>query len=238
MADSSFFQTWAGTVAAGDTLTIHRRGRSIACIAATQGLELVINDGSRSKFFAGASLTFDREFEKIQIYNPNGTAVDFEIWTAMGRVDDNRLTASGNLNVLDPVTGDSFAEVIACQADILAMMQNKNDQREPVSVVGESFLVATGFTTALEVISPASNVAGVIVRTCYLYPATGEAALFADTAAPSTYNDATKRKFHAGGGAVGSGDIKLPIFIKPGDGLYLIGTDASGRAALTWDVLS
>ena len=69
MADSSFFQSYKGSVQPGDLFTIHRRGRSVAMVAASDDLEIVINDGSRSRFFAGASLSFDVEFEKIQIFN-------------------------------------------------------------------------------------------------------------------------------------------------------------------------
>lgn len=234
MADSSFFQSYKGTVQPGDLFTIHRRGRSVAMVAASDDLEIVINDGSRSRFFAGASLSFDIEFEKIQIYNPNGTAETFELWTAMGRVDDNRLTASGDLNVIDPNTGDSFAEVIAKNAEILAMMQNPDSQRSPVLETGDNYFYSAAVsTTPIQVISSAANLNGVIVRralvigtgTCVL--ARGAISSFTDTSHPLFL------KSISGNPA----DIGMPLLIPSGEALYTVGSGAGQTCFVEWDYL-
>ncbi|HBN49684.1 MULTISPECIES: hypothetical protein [Thalassospira] len=234
MADSSFFQSYKGSVQPGDLFTIHRRGRSVAMVAASDDLEIVINDGSRSRFFAGASLSFDVEFEKIQIFNPNATAATFELWTAMGRVDDNRLTASGDLNVIDPNTGDSFANVIAKNAEILAMMQSDTDQGHPVKVLGENAATAGFIASSVEIISPLLNTNGVIVRHASILTAASYAAgLFYGASAPGSMvsNHALIRSSNAV--PVHDGQFLLSA----GLGLWALSTVVNGYYTVSWDYL-
>jgi len=223
MADDVFLQSYAGTIAPGDLFAIYRRGRSIACIAASTDLEIVINDGSRSKFFAGMALNFDRDFEKVQIYNPTGAPATFEITTAMGRVDDNRLTASGDLNVLDPVTGDSFAE-------ILAMMQNAEDQRKAIGQVGQSFFVGNSISASpIALIDPVSNVNGAILRSFGATSSTSSVlSLYADSSAPANDDDTTKRRLlNLPGTAYPNVPVvNLPLLLPAGVGLFVISNGA------------
>lgn len=227
MADDVFLQSYAGTIAPGDLFAIYRRGRSIACIAASTDLEIVINDGSRSKFFSGMALNFDRDFEKVQIYNPSGAPATFEITTAMGRVDDNRLTASGNLNVLDPVTGDSFAEVIAGNADILAMLQNADAKRAGVNVAGSSFFAANSVnTTPLALIDPSSNTNGAILRFLTFTQNTSVGvSFFISSSAPASQTDTSvlRLMFVDGAASLRHQFAVAPLFIPAGFGLYIVG---------------
>ncbi|WP_417842174.1 hypothetical protein [Terasakiella sp.] len=234
MADDVFLQSYAGTIASGDLFAIHRRGRSIACIAASTDLEIVINDGSRSKFFEGMALNFDRDFEKVQIYNPSGAPATFEITTAMGRVDDNRLTASGDLNVIDPVTGDSFANVIASQADILAMMQDAENQRMSVGVIGASFQAGAGGTLT-QIIDPTLNVNGAIVRTISVGGSSGRFIMFADVVAPSSVSDLSKRAIINQSKSSTIPGL-TPLLVEAGVGVW-IGDSGGLDYSITWDYL-
>jgi hypothetical protein len=158
------YQSYSGTIASGDTFVINRQGRSVTCLSASDDLEIVIDDGSRSFFTAGISMEFDDAFAKVQLHNPTAGPVTFLIATAMGKVDDNRLTASGEIKVLDPgAGGESFADVIASQAAILAMMQNAQDQRAGVTdLTNCQFFEAAGAT--ITALTAAANTNGAIIR--------------------------------------------------------------------------
>ncbi|WP_296996328.1 MULTISPECIES: hypothetical protein [unclassified Thalassospira] len=224
------YQSYSGTIAAGDTFAINRQGRSVTCLSASDDLEIVIDDGSRSFFTAGISMEFDEPFSKVQLHNPTAGPVTFLIATAMGKVDDNRLTASGNLKVLDPgAGGESFADVIASQADILAMMQNDEDQRVGVNSLGQSnFMLNSISTSASVLIDPSLNTNGAILRWFRGFSNTSSNhAVYIDTAAPSGPDDATKRRIYYTLGIAEHYQLEgLPLGIPSGHGLWVIGSTA------------
>lgn len=237
------YQSYSGTIAAGDTFPINRQGRSVTCLSASDDLEIVIDDGSRSFFTAGISMEFDDPFSKIQLHNPTGGPVTFLIATAMGKVDDNRLTASGNIKVLDPgAGGESFADVIAAigaitNTDVVAMLQNADDQRAPVYEVGASFLFSTSIASGAggtTIVSPGSNTSGVILRTLNADGNGNVVTLFVDTAGPSAWNDTSKRAVDF---IRNEAAIALPLEIPAGQGLYASASGAGSRLVATWDNL-
>lgn len=240
MADKiTRYQTYQGTIAPGDTFVIHRAGRSVTCFSATADLEIIIDDGSGSFFTAGVAMEFDQPFEKVQLHNPNGSPVDFSVATAMGKVDDNRLTTSGNIKVVDPGVGEeSFADVIAKQNEILAMMQNANEQRVPVGVLGNSFFnlnFGAGLTTLID---PSVNLNGVIIRSLIVRNGSGtNTSLTIGSSAPTDVFDYTVKSL----GYMGSSErflIDKPLLLQAGDGLFLYSTGgATDQVKITYNIL-
>ncbi|MBO6841658.1 hypothetical protein [Thalassospira sp.] len=227
------YQSYSGTIAAGDTFVINRKGRSVTCLSASDDLEIVIDDGSRSFFTAGISMEFDEPFAKVQLHNPTASPVTFLIATAMGKVDDNRLTASGNIKVLDPGAGsESFADVIAEIALVRALMQNDEDKRKGLSSLGASAAKINAGATAtwVQLINPASNTSGIIVRSASVANVGSVNHLVIDTASPSgsEIEIATGR----------ASDIRREDFFLPsGYGLYAKQDGHTLYASANWDVL-
>ncbi|WP_341894311.1 hypothetical protein [Ferrovibrio terrae] len=97
--------------------------------------------------------------------------------------------------------------------------------------------VALG-ATAVQLINPASNVNGAIVRTAALYTVSNwDSALYSGTSAPSSASDMTKPLLlfilHA------QGTIMLPaqIYLPPGYGLWAIAGGGTNRAYCSYDLL-
>ncbi|OKH89929.1 hypothetical protein [Thalassospira sp. TSL5-1] len=246
------YQTYAGTIQPGELFTITRAGRSVTCFEASAALEIVIDDGSSSAFFAGVSLDFDYEFKRIQLLNPNDTPVTFQIATAMGRVNDNRLTASGILRVADPDTGESFA-ALKGNGDVnntywyrfsrsaFEETGYQSNFKAPKHKVGASFASRINVDAVpFVMLDPASNTNGVIIRTVTGANAAGDAcAVFVGPDAPSSWNDATKRKIlQFYNNYTVAYNYCDPIYLPAGDGVYFIGSGSnSGSLQLTWDYL-
>lgn len=87
------------------------------------------------------------------------------------------------------------------------------------------------------VITPAANVNGIIIRTLQAQSSAGNSnTVFADTAAPATYNDSTKRIiFMASDGSINN--LAKAIKIPPGCGLFVACNSASGAFYGTYDIL-
>ena len=88
--------------------------------------------------------------------------------------------------------------------------------------LGSSFAAYENAAGVQTVVTPAANVAGVILwqvqltdssstATCYLYAA---------TAAPSGSTDVTKRRIYTGIGNGGPQRLAVPLFVPAGNGIY------------------
>ncbi|AUG55730.1 hypothetical protein [Thalassospira marina] len=250
----SRYQTYTGTIQPGELFTINRAGRSVTCFEASAGLEIVIDDGSSSAFFAGVSVDFDYEFKRIQLLNPNDTPVTFQVATAMGKVNDNRLTASGILRVADPDSGASFSAVRAAAVDVanavgeLSKRANEAMQGSnmfmlyaPKHKIGTSFMYVQGVgSSPVTLIDPAVNTSGVIIRTVVANNGAGNgASIFAGPSAPASWVDATKRQIYSFYSSYTQCYNHCdPIHLPAGDGLYFLGNQGgSASLSVTWDYL-
>ncbi|WDZ98337.1 hypothetical protein Herbaro_11260 [Herbaspirillum sp. WKF16] len=110
--------------------------------------------------------------------------------------------------------------------------------------VGKYFLNSDGVNPVVQVIAPATNTQGAILRTIFMFagPSTGLAAafLYADTSAPSVAGDASKRliaQVNALGNTTNGIIVPYEIEVPAGLGVW-IGQQLGGRVELTWDLIS
>ncbi|WP_415842284.1 hypothetical protein, partial [Paracidovorax anthurii] len=94
-----------------------------------------------------------------------------------------------------------------------------------------------------QLVAPATNINGVVIRTCFCNPQNGTVNLVAATSAPSGISDATKSVIFSGNGNTAAGSntqifAPKPLYIPKGLGLWVATSTNAGVIALTWDVLS
>jgi hypothetical protein len=77
-------------------------------------------------------------------------------------------------------------------------------------------------------VAPATNVNGVVIKTMTL----GTNVLFADTSAPTSVNDLTKRPVGGSGGF-----FPMPLKIPAGNGLYVAATGGFSAVSFTYHIL-
>jgi hypothetical protein len=111
----------------------------------------------------------------------------------------------------------------------------------PVAM-GVSF-INTRINGIYQLLSPAQNTNGVIIKTCYMALSAGHGGLlYADTAAPASYNDLTKRQLFGSNSATSTSTtytqayIMYPLYVYPGLGIWIT-TNADLPVAITYDVL-
>lgn len=93
--------------------------------------------------------------------------------------------------------------------------------------------------SVVQVVAPSTNTDGLYIRTCSLSLTTANTGmvLFASPTAPSSPGDATTRgilNFFAG--AAGSRDCPYPLYIEPGNGIW-VGASGAGGLYITYDLL-
>lgn len=92
-------------IAAGGRIDIAAAGRYVRCLEADGLLEVSFNNGSKTFFGAGLERRLPEQspdFEQITVFNPNGADVNCVLSWGYGTLKDDRLAASGNLNVITP----------------------------------------------------------------------------------------------------------------------------------------
>ncbi len=242
------YQTYAGTIQPGELFTITRAGRSVTCFEASAGLEIVIDDGSSSAFFAGVSLDFDYEFKRIQLLNPNDTPVTFQVATAMGRVNDNRLTASGIVRVADPDNGASFSNLVAYLSNLNGYLSAINARQfeglgftssllAPKHKVGASSYGGVISTSPVTIIDPASNESGVIIRHLHRYANGSVMAVHYGNVAPTQWEDKAAPLLFIIGGDQYTGNFWKPVYLPAGVGVWAIASASANHFWMDWDYL-
>lgn len=109
--------------------------------------------------------------------------------------------------------------------------------------LGSSFLNVTASVGVQTLVAPAANTNGLILRTYswQVVPGYTQAGFYADTSAPSGYNDLSKRAiFMTVQAATSPGGVFAAapnLVISPGWGLYFAATATQGTFSLTWDPL-
>lgn len=107
--------------------------------------------------------------------------------------------------------------------------------------IGKNFSNTSGTSTVVQIFPPTANVHGAILRTVVLFAAptssgTAHAWLFADTAAPATPGDGTKRMIAQCSANTLCNVVNLPnqLEIPAGLGVW-VGYNLSAAAEITWD---
>ncbi|WP_146094341.1 hypothetical protein [Xanthomonas arboricola] len=104
--------------------------------------------------------------------------------------------------------------------------------------VGAQFAnVGVAANVVTQIVSPATNQYGIVIRTCSLSGASSAIglAVYADTSAPSGYGDGTKRVIFLGV-APPSDHFPYQVYLPPGYGVWLV-TNGNGSINMTYDVL-
>lgn len=109
-----------------------------------------------------------------------------------------------------------------------------------ISPIGGSEAAAAAFGAATALVTPAANVNGLVLRTAVLFGDTAQnLSLFVGTAAPANYQDTTKLcLFNCISGKPMTGEVRLPLRVPAGYGVYVIATAAAGGnyAAISYDL--
>lgn len=98
-------------VPAGKTIEFKETGEFVRCLSSDGEIEISFNrGGARSFFSSGLSRRTPNGsiYQSFELHNPTGTDVEGVITFGYGDVEDNRLQASGNLNVIN-ASGDTLA---------------------------------------------------------------------------------------------------------------------------------
>ncbi len=158
------------TIAAGGKIDIAAAGRYVRCLEADGLLEVSFNNGSKTFFGAGLERRLPEQspdFEQFTVFNPNGAAVSCVLSWGYGTLKDDRLSASGNLNVITPAgtalkTDDDEAQ--AKLDALIALLQNDADQRKGLTTLAGATQyqqIGAGTTT---VIAGGANTGGGVIR--------------------------------------------------------------------------
>lgn len=159
------------TLQPGQRVTVQVMGREVAVIEADKDFLIATNDGEPEFITAGLQLSPEGGFHNIVMRNPHPEAINVRLGITDGAIKDNRASVSTVLPVRDPNDLSSFSDVIVALGDvtaqnaaILAMLQNKTDQRRGLTdLAGCSFASQSGALGTVEVVSAAANVSGIRV---------------------------------------------------------------------------
>jgi hypothetical protein len=226
------------TLPPGQTISIPFVGSTVAVLEASNAFAIGVNDDDPRPINAGLKLQPKGGFEKVRVLNPSGSDVTITLGLALGDITDSRLQASGNINVRDPgAGGESFADVIAAidastNADVVAMMQNADDQRIGAVPRGASEASGQIQTTPTMLINPATNTNGAIIRTAVINTVGNYGGICRGTSAPSGYWDKAL--------LFGNSDaLVLPnqVYLSAGEGLWALGLANFYGYSVTWDYL-
>jgi hypothetical protein len=109
---------------------------------------------------------------------------------------------------------------------------------ENQTVQGASFFdLSPGAVGVTQIIAPAANVNGIKLRDAFITITSSSSALYADTAAPASNTDATKKTMFNNQTVNSTLIMPYPKTIPPGSGLWLATGVAGNRAQGTYDLL-
>lgn len=221
------YKTWSGTIPAGGSVKISMSGFYIRFLESDATGLIAVNDGDPGVAVGGLGLSLPDGFENFRLTNPNGTDWTVTVGVSEGAIEDSRLNVPSGIDV--NIAADPQGEAI------LAMMQNADDQKQPLTPLGLSYVTGEYVNGVLTLISPGSNVSGLLLRTVCFEGASSAAALYADTAAPTSVSDYTKRRVASAYGSGTTGRFFRDITVEAGQGLYLAANNNGGRYEITWD---
>lgn len=172
-------QTADFTIPAGGRLPIGSQGQYVRCLAASGPFYISINGGSELFFASGIQWRADglETYTQFDLINKSGAPVTVTIAWGFGEYTDGRLTATGNLTVVNApasvlkVDDDESQTLLTTIntniGDIESLLQNDRLKRTPLTTL----LGATRATynnVSPTIVSGAANVNGVIIRFLHL----------------------------------------------------------------------
>lgn len=173
-------QTADFTIPAGGRLPVGSQGQYVRCLAASGPFYISINGGSELFFASGIQWRADglETYSQFDLINKSGAPVTVTIAWGFGEYTDGRLTATGNLTVVNaPATvlkvDDDESQVqlsaIATKiTDLETLLKNDRLQRNALTTLQGATLVSV-INATTTVVSAAANVNGVIIRSINLF---------------------------------------------------------------------
>lgn len=171
------------TIPANGQLNVPIGGEFVRCLEATDNFKIAVNGGAKLYFASGMEYRPPNidGFDSFTMYNETGTDIDVVMGWGAGDLNDNRLTASGNLHVQNVVgeklnvdDADTQAAIASLEiavdsvtaevTAINALLQSDIDQRQALTTLaGASYAEVTTATTTT-VVTAGANTNGVIIR--------------------------------------------------------------------------
>ena len=211
------------TIPAGERLEIPGEGKFVRVLEASDWFDLGLDDAPLHFIEQGLAVE-SPGFKKVVLRNPQSGPITVRLGVASGVIHDSRFSVPGTM----PVQVENFpAAAVVAEKD-----------KPGVVPVGESFVSLINTSGVQTVVTPASNVNGVILRiTSIDFISGNETWLIAATSAPASSNGVDgKRIFHA---RIFPNAHSLPnnIYVKPGEGVYYRCENGANRLYINYDIL-
>lgn len=161
-------------IPAGGRVPVQGQGQFIRCLEADGQFFVSVNNGAELYFASGISFVAPafEDYTEYALINKTGLPVTVIMAWGFGEVSDNRLTATGNLFVINAPATTLKVDDDETQVkldSVLAMMQNSKNQRAPLNTLaGATYAGGTATGTILS--AAANNGSGVIIRRALLTP--------------------------------------------------------------------
>jgi len=218
------------SVPANDSIELFEVFSYFRCFSVSaSGLQLVVGDSPGVTSFVGAGIGIDfiHPVGRLKIVNPTGAAITITGAVSSGRIHDDRLTATGDVAVIN----GSVTPLQTNDAAVLAMLQNPDSQRAALTdLTGASQATVTNTTTTL--VTAGANVNGVIIR---LF--SGSSLGTAGQRAILILNGVQTLSIDNGGGGTGNGAWIKDIFVPAGWSVAAQSTTTSCFCLITYEVL-
>ena len=168
---------------------------------------------------------------KVPVALVPGTAYEFDEFSELWIINT---VAQPNKMLRLYISTNPIVKIAAPPQQISGAIQVTENQ----TVQGVRFFDLTlGALGVTQIIAPATNVNGVKIRDGFLTVAANAGVLYADTAAPASTSDATKKTFLPNQQANSTLLLPYPKTLSAGIGLWIAAAGAGVRAAGTYDVL-
>lgn len=220
-------------IGSGQRIPVMGQAQFVRCLEANGPFSVSINNGQELYFASGIQYTAPglEDFQEFALINKSGGPVTVTMAWGFGELTDNRLTATGNLSVINaPATvlkvDDDESQVTL--AAILAMLGNDRLQRETLTTLQGATLVSV-LNATTTVVTAGANVNGVIIRSVNLFSGSNVTAYL--------QIGATKllQTGYSSGAAVNC--ERMNLFIPPGNQIILSGGNTSSGGNMAYEVL-
>lgn len=233
-------QTADWTIPAGGRIPIGSQGQYVRCLEASGPFYISINGGSDLFFASGIQWRADglETFSEFHLINKSGAPVTVTLAWGFGEYTDGRLTATGNLTVVnapasvlkvdDDESQVHLAAINGNIADIEALLINDRLKRSPLTTLQGATLVSV-LNATTTVVTAGANVNGVIIRSINLFSGSNVTAYL--------QIGATKllQTGYASGAAVNCD--RENIFVPAGNQIIISGGNTSSGGNMAYEVL-
>lgn len=236
MTTKPVYFTQEFTIAAGQSYVVNVAGTFVRCLYSNQAgtpFGLVIDAQPQAIFDQGlgAQCAPGDSFKSITVYNNSASLLTVELAFGQGNLIDNRLNLAGVVTVAGSVALAEGGNLAIISSDNLLGVSSLPNARA-VNRVGDSFSnqLAVGLT-AVQIVAPASNVNGVIVRGNTQIYSTGSnvGVISIGAAAPSVVQSNECLMWGEGGFSM---ELGHDVLVPPGNGIWVI-ANAAGSANIT-----